>query len=314
MKKFKNKKGFTLTELIVVIVIIAILATVMLPTLTGYINRAKNSAAEQEAQQYVTAFSTWQIETSGEEQTLDSFKSYCVELEIVSASEVNDIILDADVENKTFVIKTTKDLYVKWENGQFEVSKENLVKPGPYYQKRVDFYDEVIKVNMSTINDLLKDGEVKIAQLEQDGINKDGSINIVVRIFNGTETASTVVEAIKKTFEIIKANNGQSVFSVPSGSINEEEYARKLEATGRESAFVSIDEIEMVGLALCWALTYDSSLEYEQWSENATTLLNDELSNLVDANLIKVYAKVNDGVNPEYEVVYNFDFVLDNNN
>ena len=47
MKNKLNKKGFTLTELIVVIVIIGILAIVLIPTLTGYIKKANESADEQ---------------------------------------------------------------------------------------------------------------------------------------------------------------------------------------------------------------------------------------------------------------------------
>lgn len=47
MKNKTNKKGFTLTELIVVIVIIGILAIVLIPTLTGYIKKANESADEQ---------------------------------------------------------------------------------------------------------------------------------------------------------------------------------------------------------------------------------------------------------------------------
>ena len=36
-----NKKGFTLVELIVVLVILAILAALLIPALTGYIDKAK---------------------------------------------------------------------------------------------------------------------------------------------------------------------------------------------------------------------------------------------------------------------------------
>ena len=44
-----NKKGFTIVELVIVIAVIAILAAVMIPTFSGIITKAKQSAVQQKA-------------------------------------------------------------------------------------------------------------------------------------------------------------------------------------------------------------------------------------------------------------------------
>lgn len=49
MKNLKNKKGFTLVELIVVIAILGILALFLVPQFTGYSKDAKNQVAQANA-------------------------------------------------------------------------------------------------------------------------------------------------------------------------------------------------------------------------------------------------------------------------
>lgn len=53
-----NKNGFTLVELIVVLVILAILAALLVPALTGYIDKAKDKKIIAEARQAVMAAQT----------------------------------------------------------------------------------------------------------------------------------------------------------------------------------------------------------------------------------------------------------------
>ena len=57
-KRRSKKGGFTLVELIVVLVILAILAALLIPALTGYIDKAKQKRIVAETRQVVMAAQT----------------------------------------------------------------------------------------------------------------------------------------------------------------------------------------------------------------------------------------------------------------
>lgn len=62
INKLKEKKGFTLIELIVVIAILGILAAILLPQFTGFQDRARSTQALTDAKQVATAMDALEIE------------------------------------------------------------------------------------------------------------------------------------------------------------------------------------------------------------------------------------------------------------
>lgn len=125
-KKLKeNKKGFTLVELIVVLVILAILAALLVPALTGYIDKAKEKAIIAETRQCVMAAQTLADESYGTKaiggtitfaagdrpETNATADIYAGEIE--NLAEVNGTITAV-----TFEVSTIKTLVYQGTNGK----------------------------------------------------------------------------------------------------------------------------------------------------------------------------------------------------
>ena len=91
IRKMKNKKGFTLVELIVVLVILAILAALLIPALTGYIDKAREQSIQAETRMIVMAVQTESTTAYGKDQTkFASSGSFAPEelKDVVSLAEV----------------------------------------------------------------------------------------------------------------------------------------------------------------------------------------------------------------------------------
>lgn len=91
IKKAKeNKKGFTLVELIVVLVILAILAAILIPTLTGYIDKANEKKIVAEGRMVLMAAQTALSENYKQTVTKDD-----LEAEINLLAEKSSLPADA---------------------------------------------------------------------------------------------------------------------------------------------------------------------------------------------------------------------------
>lgn len=72
---FKNKKGYTLIELLIVIAIIAVLASISIPVVTGVVQRSRLSKDQVTAKNYQTAISLWMSEQPNSENVYSSHLS-----------------------------------------------------------------------------------------------------------------------------------------------------------------------------------------------------------------------------------------------
>ncbi len=112
--KINKKRGFTLIELMAVIAIIAILATILIPTITGYINRSRKSVVINQCKNIHRIIELREVDEQfkfkeNEKQIKDIFKE--------NASFYNyDLITEKDV-NKILEVKLEDELqYISTES------------------------------------------------------------------------------------------------------------------------------------------------------------------------------------------------------
>lgn len=99
--KENKKKGFTLVELIVVLVILAILAALLVPALTGYIDKAKQKSIIAETRQVVMAAQTIADEEYGKGEvgatiTFDKDAADTVALSYANVKKLAEVKGDID--------------------------------------------------------------------------------------------------------------------------------------------------------------------------------------------------------------------------
>lgn len=102
-KKLKDKKGFTLVELIVVLVILAILAALLVPALTGYIDKANQEKVIAECRSVVMAAQTTASEYYGlgkGDVLTDATKNGEAMAQIATLAEVPTVTTGGKTETK----------------------------------------------------------------------------------------------------------------------------------------------------------------------------------------------------------------------
>lgn len=135
IRALKEKKGFTLVELIVVLVILAILAALLVPALTGYIDRANNEKVISETRMAVMAAQTIASEeyAAKSDKTLDAStsvnsngSSVAYSAAIKSLGEVSGTITTVTVTNgKVTSLTYSGTKTCTYSDGSYSVSTAN---------------------------------------------------------------------------------------------------------------------------------------------------------------------------------------------
>ena len=145
MKRIKeNNKGFTLVELIVVLVILAILAAALVPSLLGYIDRARESKYYEEGHAIYTALQVVQDEqyAKGANPLTNVTASSTDVLKEVNAMVDPTALISATITNKatggtTHADYTITGLEIKFDSQDGKNTVELSMADGTWTQKSI---------------------------------------------------------------------------------------------------------------------------------------------------------------------------------
>ena len=113
-KMKQNKKGFTLIELVVVMCIIAILASALIPQISGYITEAKKMKVLEQSRSIVMAVETYNLKSKSKisnSETINNIKN-----KAGISKYLKDVKLDNLNDNTT-----VKECYDIVNGSEFEI-------------------------------------------------------------------------------------------------------------------------------------------------------------------------------------------------
>ena len=114
MKKMMNKKGFTLVELLAVIVILAVIILVAMNAVIPQMEKARKSAFKTEAETYLKAAQTYYTSSK-----IDGSAETCVTIDTLN----NGYITKADDSYEGYVLmgETTDDFKIALTNDEYSI-------------------------------------------------------------------------------------------------------------------------------------------------------------------------------------------------
>lgn len=215
----KNRKGFTIVELVIVIAIIAILAAVLIPTFASLIAKANVSVDTQLVRNLNNALTA---EKAGGEnnKTMDDAlkmtKSAGYDIDTIVSKSGNNIAWDS--KNDRFVlIDPNNDTYIyPTENG---AGSQTIANPVDFFV----IYNEVPTAQKYSIY-LSKNATVTEANVT---VGFDAGENTAVRTVNYTNTSAQTV--------IIRTKGGTLTVSAPNGVVDRYGYCDLLDVQAVKS-------------------------------------------------------------------------------
>lgn len=139
MKKLvrKDQKGFTLVEVIVVLVILAIMAAVLIPSLIGYIDKSRQNTVVSETRSIVTAVQTLASEKyakQNDSSTTVYTLGAAAGTTVIAYSDIETLCEISDLDTKLSGVTITggKVTALKYSNGGFTCDYPGyIVTPNP---------------------------------------------------------------------------------------------------------------------------------------------------------------------------------------
>ena len=313
MKKL-NKKGFTLTEMIVVIAIIGILAGVLIPTITGYIKKAQLSNDQQLAASMT-----------------DEIERYCIENNIsqkkLTGTDVRTILVGKEynlvpshkswtyvynVKEKLVEVVELKNVTVSWGDYGLASDLSEYTEDMYLVGKGNSDYEKAVNILLTAENEASYGG---LAELDDLSANEEALIsefmpgttlyvrnNTVISSAGGVSLLSNEVKHVvfcELTFNVpnVLANFASSLpnFTVP-------ELISSIEDKAKEALSSKITNMNSIKPLIKCQILNPSYFNTETYEITFGDYINDTVSQTINMTTLGYVGLVEDGETVYYYV------------